>query len=135
MHEANQWLQFESARIRRGLLWSTSLDSFRLCGERTARSDRKTPISVGRVSDRGPTVVNEYYDTKRYWLFAKNRTEILPIETDNDLSQYINKKITITSTFEHHNISSSKSNGTVAITDLRLRWVASVIGDCDQTSQ
>ena len=62
-------------------------------------------------------------------------TEILPIETDNDLSQYINKKITITGTVEHHNISSSKSNGTVAITDLRLRLVTSVIGDCDQTSQ
>jgi len=66
----------------------------------------------------------------------KTDTDTLPIETDRDLSQYVNKKIKVTGTLEHHKTSTqSASGGPVAMTDLRLRLVASLIGDCDQASK
>jgi hypothetical protein len=66
----------------------------------------------------------------------KTDTDTLPIETDRDLSQYVNKKIKVTGTLEHHKTAASPTTGgPVAMTDLRLRLVASMIGDCDQTSK
>jgi hypothetical protein len=66
----------------------------------------------------------------------KTDTDTLPIETDRDLSQYVNKKIKVTGTLEHHQTATqSATGGPVAMTDLRLRLVASLIGDCDQASK
>jgi hypothetical protein len=66
----------------------------------------------------------------------KTDTDILPIETDKDLSQYVGKKIKVTGILEHHSASSSSAaKGPVTITDLRLRLVATVIGDCNQASK
>ena len=66
----------------------------------------------------------------------KTDTDTLPIETDKDLSQYVGKKIKVTGILEHHSASSSSAaKGPVTITDLRLRLVASVIGDCNQASK
>ena len=63
-------------------------------------------------------------------------TDTLPIESEKDLSQYVDKKITVTGILEHHNASSSSSaRGPVTITDLRLRLVVSVIGDCSHVSK
>jgi len=62
----------------------------------------------------------------------KTDTDTLPIESDKDLSQYVDKKIKVTGILEHHNASSSSAaRGPVTITDLRLRIVVSVIGDCN----
>jgi hypothetical protein len=66
----------------------------------------------------------------------KTSTDTIAIETSKDLSQYVNKKIKVTGILEHHSATaSSATNGPVAITDLRLRLVASVVGDCDQASK
>ena len=66
----------------------------------------------------------------------KTDTDTLPIETDKDLSQYVGKKIKVTGILEHHSASSSSAaKGPVTLTDLRLRLVASVIGDCNQASK
>ena len=66
----------------------------------------------------------------------KTDTETLPIETDKDLSSYVNKKIKVTGILEHHSAAApSSTSGPVVITDLRLRVVVSVIGECDQTSK
>ena len=66
----------------------------------------------------------------------KTDTDTVPIETDRDLSQYVNKKIKVTGTLEHHQAANpSATGGPVAITDLRLRLVASVIGDCEKASK
>jgi len=63
-------------------------------------------------------------------------TEALPIETSNDLSKYVNKRIKVTGILEHHSgAAPSATSGAVTITDLRLRLVASVIGDCNQVSK
>lgn len=62
----------------------------------------------------------------------KTDTETYPIETSRDLSKYVNKKIKISGILEHHNVAapSSENNNAIAMTDIRLRMVASVVGDC-----
>ena len=60
-----------------------------------------------------------------------------PIETDQDLSQYVNKKIKVTGILEHHTgaSASATSGSSAVITDIRLRMIASVVGDCNQPSK
>jgi hypothetical protein len=60
-----------------------------------------------------------------------------PIETEKDLTQYVNKRITVTGILEHHTgTGSSPATGkAVVITDLRLRIVASVVGECNRPSK
>jgi cytoskeletal protein RodZ len=66
----------------------------------------------------------------------KTDTETLPIETDKDLSPYVNKRIKVTGILEHHSAAApSSTSGPVVMTDLRLRVVVSVIGECNQTSK
>lgn len=66
----------------------------------------------------------------------KTDTETLPIETDKDLSSYVNKKIKVTGILEHHTAAApSATGGPVAIVDLRLRVIVSVIGECNQASK
>jgi hypothetical protein len=61
----------------------------------------------------------------------KTDTDTVPLETGKDLSQYVGKQIKVTGILEHHNAASSSANGSPAtITDLRLRLIASVVGDC-----
>jgi hypothetical protein len=64
----------------------------------------------------------------------KTDTDTYPIETGKDLSQYVNKQVRVTGILEHHNTAApSASTGNAStITDLRLRMVATVIGDCNQ---
>jgi hypothetical protein len=67
----------------------------------------------------------------------KTDTDTYPIETQQDLSQFVNKQIKVTGILEHHNAAApSSANGSaVAITDLRLRVVVSVVGDCQPPSK
>jgi hypothetical protein len=60
-----------------------------------------------------------------------------PIETDQDLSQYVNKQVTVTGILEHQAgaAPSATSGSSAVITDLRLRMVARVVGDCNQLSK
>ena len=62
-------------------------------------------------------------------------TTSYPIETEKDLTQYVNKQIIVTGILEqHHNVAPSTSRNAAVIADLRLRMIASVIGDCNQPS-
>jgi hypothetical protein len=67
----------------------------------------------------------------------KTDSDTYPIETEKDLSQYVNKKVTITGILEHHTgAPPSPTEGSASvITDFRLRMVATVVGDCDQPSK
>jgi hypothetical protein len=66
----------------------------------------------------------------------KTDSDSYPIETDQDLSQYVNKQVRITGMLEHqHTPASSTEDNATTITDIRLRMVASVIGDCHQPSK
>jgi hypothetical protein len=60
-----------------------------------------------------------------------------PIETGQDLSQYVNKQVKVTGVLEHHTAASpsATSGGTAVVTDIRLRIIATVIGDCNQPSK
>jgi hypothetical protein len=62
----------------------------------------------------------------------KTDSDTYPIETDKDLSQYVNKQIKLTGILEHHTapVPSAASSNAATITDLRLRMIASVVGDC-----
>lgn len=62
----------------------------------------------------------------------KTDTDTYPIETSRDLSKYVNKKIKISGILEHHNAAapSTENTNAIAVTDIRLRMVASVVGDC-----
>lgn len=63
----------------------------------------------------------------------KTDTDTYPIETERDLSRYVNKKIKISGILEHHNAAapSTENSNAIAATDIRLRVVASVVGDCN----
>lgn len=67
----------------------------------------------------------------------KTDSDTYPIETDKDLSQYVGKQIKVTGILEHHNTAVPSGTGanSTTITDLRLRLVASVVGDCAQPSK
>jgi hypothetical protein len=64
----------------------------------------------------------------------KTESDTYPIETDKDLSQYVNKEVKITGILEHHSASAppATAGSTATVTDVRLRMVATVIGDCNQ---
>jgi len=64
----------------------------------------------------------------------KTDSDSYPIETDQDLSQYVNKQVKVTGILEHETAPPSPKNGSpVVVRDLRLRMVATVIGDCNQS--
>jgi len=67
----------------------------------------------------------------------KTESDTYPIETDNDLSQYVNKQVKITGILEHHNATAPSSTGgnPTTITDIRLRMIATVIGDCKESAK
>jgi hypothetical protein len=66
----------------------------------------------------------------------KTESDSYPLETDQDLSQYVNKQVRVTGMLEHqHTPASSTGDNATTITDIRLRMVASVIGDCHQPSK
>jgi hypothetical protein len=67
----------------------------------------------------------------------KTDSDSYPIETDQDLSQYVNKQVKVTGILEHHTgaAPSATSGSTAVITDLRLRMVATVVGNCNQPSK
>jgi hypothetical protein len=66
----------------------------------------------------------------------KTDSDTYPIETDKDLSQYVNKQIRITGILEHHTAAPSATSGNAAvISDIRLRTIATVVGDCNQPSK
>jgi len=66
----------------------------------------------------------------------KTQNDTYPIETDKDLSQYVNKQIRITGILEHHTAAPSATSGNAGvISDIRLRTIATVVGDCNQPSK
>lgn len=57
-----------------------------------------------------------------------------PIDTDQDLSNYVNKQVKITGVLEHHMAAgtSPTTGSPTTVTDIRLRMIATVIGDCNK---
>ena len=67
----------------------------------------------------------------------KTNSDSYPIETDKDLSNYVNKQVKVSGILEHQTNSgpSTESGSAAVITDIRLRMVVTVIGDCNQPSK
>lgn len=69
--------------------------------------------------------------------FLKTDSNSYLIETDEDLSPYVNKQVNLTGILEHQNgdTPSAESGSAAVITDVRIRMIARVIGDCNQPSK
>ena len=123
----------ENAVEGRGLQNLTAQEQGAEQGEQNPSPEQQPPQASSSAAVRSVTGCLVRSDSG-YSL--KTDTDTLPIETDKDLSQYVGKKIKVTGILEHHSASSSSAaKGPVTLTDLRLRLVASVIGDCHQASK
>lgn len=64
----------------------------------------------------------------------KTDSDSYPIETDQDLSQYVNKQVKVTGILENETAPPSpKNDSPTVVRDLRLRMIATVMGDCNQS--
>jgi len=63
----------------------------------------------------------------------KTESETYPLETEKDLSQYVNKRVTVTGILEHQNSPTQSASGNATtVSDIRLRTIVSVVGDCKE---
>jgi hypothetical protein len=77
----------------------------------------KTMVGCVKQSDQG--------------FLLKTDSDSYPIETDQDLSQYVNKQVKVTGILENETTPPSPQNGSpTVVRDIRLRMIATVIGDC-----
>ena len=66
----------------------------------------------------------------------KTESETDPLETEKDLSQYVNKRVTVTGILEHQNSPTQSASGNATtVSDIRLRTIVSVVGDCKEPSK
>lgn len=66
----------------------------------------------------------------------KTASDLYPIETDKDLSQYVNKQVEVTGVLEHQNTPTQTESGNAqTVTDIRLRMIVTVVGDCKNPSK
>jgi len=66
----------------------------------------------------------------------KTESETYPLETEKDLSQYVNKRVTVTGILEHQNSPTQTASGNATtVSDIRLRTIVSVVGDCKEPSK
>jgi len=62
-------------------------------------------------------------------------TSSFSLETERNLEQYANKQVVVTGILEQYsNAAVSTSRYAAVVTDLRLRMIASVVGDCNRHS-
>jgi hypothetical protein len=99
---------------------------------------QEPPTSQGQASGRAAvqSITGCVVQSDHGYSF-KTENDTYPIETEKDLSHYVNKKVKVTGILEHHNTAaaSSSTGNPTSITDLRLRMIATVIGDCNQSQK
>jgi hypothetical protein len=66
----------------------------------------------------------------------KTESDTYPLDTQKDLSQYLNKRVTVTGILEHKNSPTPSASGNATtVSDIRLRTIVSVVGDCKEPSK
>lgn len=106
--------------------------------EPSAPAQQEPPSAQGQASSSAAVkTVTGCVVQSDHGYSLKTQNDTYPIETDKDLSQYVNKKVEITGILEHHNAStpSPTAGSTATVTDVRLRMVATVIGDCNESQK
>lgn len=102
--------------------------------EHTTSPDQQTPPATQghAASSAAVQSVTGCLTSSDHGYSLNTGTDTYPIETDQDLSKYVNKQIRVTGILEHHRAGSPEatSGNATTLTDLRLRMIASVIGDC-----
>jgi hypothetical protein len=99
----------------------------------------QSPSAQGQASSSAAAVktVTGCVVKSEHGYSLKTESDTYPIETGKDLSQYVNKEVTITGILEHHNASAPPptDGSSATVTDVRLRMVATVIGDCNKAQK
>lgn len=74
--------------------------------------------------------------TEQGYSLKTDSGDTYPIETQKDMSEYANKQVTVTGILEHENSPTPSASGnSTTVTDIRLRMVTTVVGDCNQPSK
>jgi hypothetical protein len=118
------------------LLLAISAD--RVLGQNGGQEQQTPPTSQGQASSSAAvqSVTGCVVKTDRGFSLRTDSGSD-PIETSQDLSQYVNKQVKVTGILEHHTEAapSATSGSTAVVTDIRLRMIATVIGDCNHPSK
>lgn len=115
-----------------------------MLGSRSQQNENQNPSPEPQASPSGQATSRAAVESvtgcvvksdSGYSLMTDNGS--YPIETSQDLSTYVNKQVKVTGILEHHTAAApSAANGNATtITDIRLRMIATVIGDCNQRSK
>ena len=106
--------------------------------QQNASQDQQTPPSQTQSSKTAAvkSVTGCVVQSEGGGYSLKTATDTYPIETDKDLSQYVNKQVEVTGVLEHqHTPTQTESGNAQTITDLRLRMIVTVVGDCKNPSK
>ena len=101
-----------------------------------ASQDQQAPSARGQ-SNAAVQSVTGCVVKGEHGFSLKTESDTYPLETDRDLSQYVNKQVKLTGILEHHTAASpSAASGNAAtVTNIRLRMIATVVGDCNPPSK
>lgn len=114
-----------------------------MLGSRSQQNEHQNPSPEPQASPSGQATSRAAVESvtgcvvksdSGYSLMTDNGS--YPIETSQDLSTYVDKQVKVTGILEHHTAAPSAATGNATtITDIRLRMIATVIGDCNQRSK
>jgi hypothetical protein len=105
--------------------------------QQNASQDQQTPPSQTQSSKTAAvkSVTGCVVKSENGYLL-KTASDTYPIETDKDLSQYVNKQVEVTGVLEHqHTPTQTESGNAQTVTDIRLRMIVTVVGDCKNPSK
>lgn len=106
--------------------------------QQNASQDQQTPPSQTQSSKTAAvkSVTGCVVQSEGGGYSLKTATDTYPIETDKDLSQYVNKQVEVTGVLEHqHTPTQTESGNAQTVTDIRLRMIVTVVGDCKNPSK
>ncbi len=131
------FLTISAGALRGNLLLGTTVNQQNE-DQNASPQQQEPPTSQGRAS--GGAMVQSITGCvvqSDHGYSLKTENDTYPIETEKDLSHYVNKQVRVTGVLEHHNATSpsSTTGNATTITDLRLRMIATVIGDCNQSQK
>jgi hypothetical protein len=106
--------------------------------DQSASSEQQTPPDAQGQASRSAVAksVTGCVVQGNHGYSLKTESETYPLETEKDLSQYVNKRVTVTGILEHQNSPTQSASGNATtVSDIRLRTIVSVVGDCKEPSK
>src|SRR6185369_3996660 len=106
--------------------------------DQSASSEQQTPPDAQGQASRSAVAksVTGCVVQGNHGYSLKTESETYPLETEKDLSQYVNKRVTVTGILEHQNSPTQSASGNATtVSDIRLRTIVSVVEDCKEPSK